>query len=79
MVPTTSSAFFDRVVEASGLVEMIAPYTVRRLLVRAGVHGDDLTPETLADALPHFEEGLAVYLTGPDLDAALERLRALAA
>ena len=74
----SESSFFDRVVAASRLNETIAPFAVSRLLLRADVDPGGLTPESLARALPHLEEGIAVYLRGEDLTSARRDLRALA-
>jgi hypothetical protein len=70
--------YFDRVVAASGLSPVIAPFTISRLLVRADVLPDDLTPADLARALPVLEEGLSVYLRGDELERARRDVRALA-
>ena len=75
---TTTRALFDRVVEASGLNDVIAPFTVSRLLISAGVVPDELTPEALATVLPYLEHGLAVYLRGEELEEAMRAIRALA-
>ena len=69
---------FDEVVRATGLVELIAPFTVSRLLVSAEVVPQEMTAEDLERALPTLEQGLAVYLDDEGLAAARERLRALA-
>jgi hypothetical protein len=76
---TSAPTLFDEVVEASGLNSLIAPFTVSRLLLSADVQPQELTPGALTDALPHLEEGLAVYLRGEDLARALEQIRRLAA
>jgi hypothetical protein len=68
----------DEVVEASGLLSLIAPFTVSRLLIAAGLSPNDLTREQLLRALPELEKGLSVYLDEGQLDAALSRLRGLA-
>ena len=73
-----STEFFDSVVEASGLNRLIAPFTISRLLVRAGVAPGDLSPEVLSEVLPDVEQGLAVYLRDDELDAAVANLRRLA-
>jgi hypothetical protein len=70
---------FDEAVARSGLNPVIAPFTVSRLLLRAEVQPKTLTREGLAQALPAFEEGLAVYLRDDELEAALAALRELAA
>jgi hypothetical protein len=72
-----SPPLFDRVVQATGLNELVAPFTVSRLLLRAGVEPKQLTPDDLARALPELERGISVYLSTEDCEQAMERLRAL--
>ena len=74
-----SAELFDAVVEASGLVALIAPFTVSRLLVGAGVEPRGMTREELGTALPELERGLGVYLSDDELSAAVTNLRRLAA
>ncbi len=76
---SAESTFFAQVVGASRLNAMVAPFTVSRLLVRADVRPETLTPQELKRALPELESGLAVYLRGDELDRALSAVRALAA
>ncbi len=73
-----TGGLLDAVVEASGLTALIAPFTVSRLLVRADVRPDTVTPDDLARALPVLEEGLGVYLRGTELERARRDVRALA-
>lgn len=73
-----STNLFDAVVEASGLVELIAPFTVSRLLVAADVSPQEVTAADLERAMPHLESGLAVYLGPEQLEQALDNLRRLA-
>lgn len=70
---------FDEVVTASRLSQVIARFTVSRLLISVGVLPAEMTPRDLAGALPRLEEGLSVYLRGDELDAALTEIRRLAA
>ena len=70
---------FDEVVARSRLNPVVAPFTITRILVRADLRPERLTPAQLAEVLPRLEEGLAVYLRGEDLDGAVADLRALAA
>ncbi len=74
-----SGSLLDDVVEASGLLTLIAPFTVSRLLIAAGVSPQTLTPAELTRALPELEKGLGVYLDEDQLAAALSRLRRLGA
>lgn len=69
--------FFDEVVAASGLAPVIARFTLARLLLRAGVRDEELTPATLERALGEIESGLRVYLGEAEVGAAMTRLRAL--
>ena len=69
---------FDRVVAASGLNELVAPFTVSRLLLRADAPPDTLDPEALQRALPELERGIRPYLSEGEVDAAMGRLRDLA-
>jgi hypothetical protein len=78
-VAADDATLFDRVVAASRLNETIAPFAVSRLLLRADVEPETLTPEGLVDALPQLEEGIAVYLEEDELEVAVRDLRALAA
>lgn len=73
-----SASLFDAVVEASGLVALIAPFTVSRLLVAAGVSPQELTTGDLERALPELEKGLAVYLDDDQLQRSLASMRRLA-
>ena len=73
-----ASALFDEVVAASRLNRLVAPFTVSRLLTRAGVLPDQLTPEALRAALPHFEQGFALYLEADELRAAMQDMHRLA-
>jgi len=72
------ASLFDEVVEASGLVALIAPFTITRLLIGADVSPQDMTREDLARALPALEQGLAVYLGDEELERATANLRRLA-
>lgn len=74
----SENALFDRVVAESGLNEIVAPFTISRLLLRADVQPRELTPDTLARALPEVENGIRVYLDEDEARRAVERLRALA-
>ena len=73
-----TASLFDAVVEASGLMELIAPFTISRLLVAAGVSPRELTREDLTRTLPELERGLAVYLDAEQLQEAMAGLRRLA-
>ena len=72
-----STNLFDAVVEASGLVELIAPFTISRLLVAADISPQEMTASDLERAMPQLQRGLAVYLSPEQLDEALAKLRRL--
>jgi len=71
-------SLFDDVVAASGLSRVIAPFTISRLLISAGVIPSEMTPQDLARALPGLDAGLALYLEGPELEAASRAIHELA-
>jgi hypothetical protein len=77
-VNAAAAGLFDDVVAASGLNELIAPFTVSRLLVSADVDPRELSREGLARALPELERGLGLYLRGDALARAMRTIRALA-
>ena len=72
-------ALFDEVVVATGLNELVAPFTVSRLLLRADALPDTLDPAALQRALPELEQGIRPYLTEAEAQTAMARLRELAA
>ena len=72
------ASLFDRVVAASGLNEVVAPFTISRLLIRADAHPEALGPADLERALPELERGIRVYLTDEEAEDAVGKLRALA-
>ncbi len=72
-------SLFDDIVAASGLSDVVAPFTVSRLLVRADVaRPEQVTRDDLTRALPELERGIRVYLADGEADAAVARLRGLA-
>ena len=68
---------FDEAVAASRLSKLLAPFTLTRLLIKAGFSPQNVTRSELRQALPVIREGLAVYLTPPELEAAMEALARL--
>lgn len=78
MVAPSSEEFLDRVVQATRLNKLIAPFTVRRLLIKANVNPMRLDPAGVRKALPAFAEGLATFLPEDEVAAALKDLRRLA-
>ncbi|HVM68239.1 MAG TPA: hypothetical protein VM204_00180 [Gaiellaceae bacterium] len=79
MNAATEQSFLDEIVAASGLAPLLAPFTVTRLLIKAGVTPATVDADGLRRALPELEHGLAVYLSPEQLEEALARLRDLAA
>lgn len=73
----SDNALFDRVVAASGLNELVAPFTISRLLLRADVQPRAVTPDDLERALPELESGLRVYLDESAVSQAVTRMREL--
>ena len=73
-----STSLFDEVVQASGLMSLVAPFTVSRLLIAADVSPQELSPEDLGRALPQLERGLSVYLDEQQLEQSMAALRRLA-
>ena len=74
-----SERLFSSVVMASRLSDVVGSYAIARLLLNAEVSPRDVTPEGLERALPRIEAGLAVYLRGDELEAAVRDVRSLVA
>lgn len=70
-------SYLQRVVEASGLAQLIARAAIARACGRAGVDPDRLDAGGLARALPHLELTLRLYLR-EQADAHLRALQQLA-
>jgi hypothetical protein len=77
MQPSSRTAFFDRVVAASGLASVIAVPAVRRALIRAGVDPERLTSRDLESALGSLEKALNLYLPTDQAAAQMNALRSL--
>jgi hypothetical protein len=74
----SGGSLFERIVSASGLTPVVAPYTIRRLLLRENVFPpEQVTTEQLEQALPNLLAGLRVYLARGEHEAAAQRLQAL--
>lgn len=72
-------SLYDRIVAASGLTPVIAPYTIRRLLLRANVvPPEGVTLEEYRELLPSLLAELRVYLAHDEHESAAAALRALA-
>ena len=72
-------SLYDRIVAASGLTPVIAPYTIRRLLLRANiVPPENVTLDEYRRLLPGLLAELRVYLGHEEHEATEAALRALA-
>ena len=72
-------SLYDQIVATSGLTPVIAPYTVRRLLLRANiVPPENVTLDEYRRLLPSLIAELRVYLGHEEHEAAAAALRALA-
>jgi len=77
-VSAGTGSLFDQVVAASGLTPLVAPYTIRRLLLRENiVPPEAVTRDQLVQALPGLIEALRVYLDGEEHTTATAALEAL--
>jgi hypothetical protein len=77
---STGSSLFDEVVAASGLTPLVAPFTIRRLLLRENiVPPEQVTREQLARALPNLLTALRVYLDREEHETAARALEQLVA
>ena len=73
-----AGSLFEQVVAQSGLTPVIAPYTVRRLLLRASiVPPEQVTVAELREILPSLIAELRVYLDNDEHAAAQRALEAL--
>jgi hypothetical protein len=71
---------FERIVTASGLIPAVAPYTIRRLLIRELIlPPESVTPEQFERVLPNVTKALAVYFEQEEHDRVAGALRALVA
>lgn len=71
------TTFFERVVAATKLTPLLAPFVVRRICVNQGVDASALGPSDLARILPKLAEAVARYLEPgqvPEMRDSLERL-----
>lgn len=76
---SATERLFDQVVAASRLSRVIAPFTMSRLLISAGVLPDEMTPQDLSRAMPKLEIGLSLYLQGEELERSLSDIGRLGA
>jgi DNA-binding response OmpR family regulator len=64
--PSMPTDLLSRVVQASGLSEVLGRSTIDRALQRAGIDAVTLTPGKLKAALPQIEQALATFLVPQD-------------
>ena len=75
------TGFFDRVVAATRLSPMLAPFVVRRICVNQGISATELGPAELQRILPKLAEAIERYLEPArvgEMREALDRLAASA-
>ena len=73
-------ALFDELVLATGIDRMVAPFTVRRLLMRVGVFRvEALKSEDVERVRPHLATELVKYLDPGEHRSAMARIDALVA
>lgn len=77
VVGASGSVFFDQVVSASGLSEVLGASVIRRACERVGLRADELTPSTLARALPEIERRLRLFLPPVAARSGLSSIAAL--
>ena len=71
---------FERIVAASGLIPAVAPFTIRRLLIRELIlPPESVTPEQLERVLPSLTQALEVYFEADEHDRVTRALQALLA
>lgn len=70
-------SLFDEIVAASRLSPLLAPFTMTRLLVKAGFSPQRVTHDELGEALPVIRDGLATYLDEHELEEAMSALERL--
>jgi hypothetical protein len=72
------TSFFDQIVVASGLANLIARAAIARACLRAGVDPARVDRFGLSRALPHLENTLRLYVP-EEAEQRIEALRQLAA
>jgi hypothetical protein len=74
----TSTTLFERIVAASGLVPAVAPFTIRRLLIRELIlPPESVTRDQFERILPSLTEALGVYFEPDEHGRVTDALRAL--
>ena len=56
------SPLFDQVVSLCGLSEIFAADAMERACARAGIDTQSLSPSQLAEAVPHMERAMKIFL-----------------
>lgn len=72
------SSFFDRVVAATKLTPLLAPFVVRRVCVNQGISAAELGPPELRSILPKLAEAVERYLEPARVGEMREELDRLA-
>lgn len=74
----SSTTLFERIVSASGLLPAVAPFTIRRLLIRELIlPPESVTREQFERVLPELTQALGVYFEQDEHERVTDALRAL--
>lgn len=76
--PSSGSAFFEQVVAASGLSEVLGASVIQRACERVGLRPDEVSPATLGRALPEIDRRLRLFLSPMEALTGLNSIAALA-
>ena len=72
---TSGTSLFDSLVIATGIDRLVAPFTVRRLLMRVNVFRiEALTRNDIERVRPHLQSELARYLDAREIPSAMARI-----
>lgn len=71
----SGAALFDALVIATGIDRLVAPFTVRRLLMRVNVFRvEALTRDDIERVRPHLQSELSKYLDAGEIPGAMARI-----
>ena len=74
----STTTLFERIVVASGLLPAVAPFTIRRLLIRELIlPPESVTHEELERVLPNLTQALGVYFERDEHERVTDALQAL--
>ena len=74
----STTTLFERIVAASGLLPAVAPFTIRRLLIRELIlPPESVTHEEFERVLPNLTQALGVYFEKDEHERVTDTLRAL--